>query len=102
MPTEPSPRIVDVDAGNDVPGKNATSLGVDGEDFTPGGKAHFTFTGNGKTLAQGTADVDQNGFVSWSAVVKPPLGCGSSVSVAGKDLTSGRETDHSSADVFCP
>ncbi|MFH8680046.1 hypothetical protein [Streptomyces lydicus] len=106
MSTRPSPRIVDVDAGNDAgsdaPGKHATSLGVDGENFTPGGKAHFVFTGKGKTLAQGTADVDQKGFVSWEATVKPALGCGGSVGVVGKDLSSGKETGDAFATIFCP
>jgi hypothetical protein len=102
MSTPPSPHIIDVDAGNDVPGQNATSLGVDAENFTPGGKAYFAFTAAGRTLAKGTADVDQEGLTGWSAQIKPPLACGSSVLVHGKDLSSGVEADNASATVFCP
>ncbi|MFF4948686.1 hypothetical protein [Streptomyces chattanoogensis] len=102
MPTQPSPRILNFDASNDTPGQHETSLGVDGENFTPGGKAHFVFKGGGKTLAQGTAEVNQNGFASWAATVKPKLGCNGSVSVVGKDLSSGMETDKAFVTVFCP
>lgn len=102
MSTRPSPRIADVDAGNDVPGQHSTSLGVDGENFTPGGEARFSFTARGRIVAKGTAAVDQEGSVSWSALVNPALACGSPVLVEGKDLSSGAETESASATVFCP
>lgn len=53
-------------------------------------------------MAKGTADVDQEGRVSWSALVNPALACGSSVLVEGKDLSSDAETEAASATVFCP
>ncbi|MEU7640897.1 hypothetical protein AB0C11_33350 [Streptomyces sp. NPDC039016] len=105
--TQPTPRIRGVHAVNDIPGEiphrhPVTSLIVDGEDFTPGGKAHFVFRAEGRTLAQGTADVKQNGLVSFTATVRPTLECESSVSAVGEDRSSGKMTDHVSAEVVCP
>lgn len=102
MATRSTPRIIDIDAGNESgTGRDETSLGVDGEHFTPGGKAQFTFTAGITTVAQGVAKVGPDGLVSWSTTIKPALVCESSVSVVGKDLSSGRETDEATSQVVC-
>ncbi len=102
------PRIVDVDAGNDAtpgPGHHGTSLGVEGEGFTPGGEARFVVTGaggGGRPLAQGSAAVNEKGFAQWSAMVRPALACGDSVFAVGTDVSSGTKTEEASTEVFCP
>jgi hypothetical protein len=86
---------ISVDAGNDVPGRRFTSLGVWGENFPAGTAVNILVE-----KRRGTAMVQADGSFQWSTSFKPPLACGSNVgvTVSGAD---GIALDGSS-EVFCP
>jgi hypothetical protein len=90
--TEPT---IDVDAGNDVPGRRFTSVGVSGENFPAGTAVNIVAQGR-----RGTAMVQADGTFMWSTTIKPPLGCGADVSVT----VHGAEgiALEGSSQVFCP
>jgi hypothetical protein len=86
---------ISVDAGNDVPGRRFTSVGVFGENFPAGTAVNILAKGR-----RGTAMVQADGSFQWSTSFKPPLACGANVSVTvhGADGIA----LEGSSEVFCP
>jgi len=86
---------ISVDAGNDVPGRRYTSVGVFGESFPAGTAVNILAHGR-----RGTAMVQADGSFQWSTSFKPPLACASGVSVTvhGADGIA----LEGSSEVFCP
>lgn len=84
-----------VDAGNDLPGRRFTSVGVFGESFPAGTAVNIVAHGR-----RGTATVQADGSFQWSTSFKPPLDCGGNVSVTvhGADGIA----LEGSSEVFCP
>jgi hypothetical protein len=86
---------ISVDAGNDVPGRRYTSVGVWGENFPVGTAVNILASGR-----RGTAMVAADGSFQWSTSFKPPLACGGTVPVTvhGADgiVLEG------ASEVFCP
>jgi hypothetical protein len=86
---------ISVDAGNDVPGRRFTSVGVFGEHFPAGTAVNILAQGR-----RGTATVQADGSFQWSTSFKPPLACDSNVSV----IAHGADgiALQGSSEVFCP
>ena len=105
LPNLLNPELGSFVATNELPVTvKGTAIGVEGQNFTPGGQVEVTIRHAAKHLgriAQGTATVNQNGSFNWGTLRVPRLPCDFPLSATAIDLRSGI-TSQVDTTVACP